>query len=68
MTPLNPWDFVFGLITTFNIYNAILAIKFLLYIENLFIGKQDSAVFIFLETFKQPFTPFITFFFFESCV
>ncbi len=39
MTDLNPWGFVFALITTFGIYMGILVIEFLLEIENLFIGK-----------------------------
>ncbi len=57
MTSLNPWDFVFGLVTTFVIYVVILAIEFLLHIENLFIGKQDSVVWVFLEHFYNFLQP-----------
>ncbi len=46
--PLNLRDLVFGLITTFGIYAIFLAIE-PLGIENFFIGKQDSAVCVFLE-------------------
>ncbi len=37
MTPTNPRDFFFVLVTTFNIYMIILVIEFLHDIENLFI-------------------------------
>ncbi len=50
MTLLNPWDFVFGFIITFDLYVVIVAIEFLLDIENLFIGKQVNDV-CFLEPF-----------------
>ncbi len=55
MTSLNPWDFVLGLITTFGINEVILAIEFLLDIENLFIDTQDAAMHIFFGTFLATF-------------
>ncbi len=39
MTSLSTWDFVIRLTTTSSIYVAILAVEFLLDIENFFIGK-----------------------------
>ncbi len=58
----NAWDFVFGFVTTFGIYMFILAIV-LLNIENIFIGKQDSVVWVFWNLLSN-FAPFVTFFFF----
>ncbi len=59
MTTLNLWDFFFGFITTFGIYVAILVIKFLLDIENLFSGEQDSVVCgFFFGTFLATFCIF----------
>ncbi len=43
-------------------YIVILAIKFLIDIENVLIGKQDSSVRIFLEPLQQTFVTFITYF------
>ncbi len=63
MPPLNPLDFVFGLITTFGIYVAILVITFLLDIENLFIDKQDLVINAFLGTFLATFCTFYNVFF-----
>ncbi len=51
--PLNTWDFVFGLKTMFGIYTVILAIEFLLDIENLFIRKQDLVINVFWNLFSN---------------
>ncbi len=55
MPTVDPWDFVFGLVTTLGIYTyvAILAIKFFLDMKNFFIDKQDSAAWVFWNLFSN---------------